>query len=144
MGRTTRTDDGLQRPCRACGERRPIAPARARARDWICSRCANHRRDGDAARYLARKLSAVLRKRGVAAPFPGTAFARGVIGRCDGQSVLSGERDVRRLCIVQLDEAGTWTTDNAVLVTSAEGYALRRAATVGGNRQGLMRHATSS
>ena len=80
----------------------------------------------DDARYVARKLAHVLRKRGLQAPYPGTDFVRRVLAKCEGQSVLSGERDVKRLCIVQVDPGQGWTPDNAVVVTSAEGYALSR------------------
>ena len=95
-----------------------MAPSRIRARNWICSRCANAARDRDAGRYLARKLAAVLRKRGVRPPYPGVQFARAVLRK------YGDHDDLRRRCIVRVDESGPWTVDNAVLVSSAEAHAL--------------------
>lgn len=118
----------MQPTCRVCHSAdRPIAPSRAKSSNWICSSCANAARNADAACYLACKLASALRKRGERAPFPGTALAREVLAKCDGRSVLSGERNVRRLCIVRVAPELPWSSDNAVLVTSAEGYALSRA-----------------
>jgi len=72
-------------------------------------------------------LASGLRKRGVKAPYPGAAFANAVLLKCQGKSVLSGESNVKRLCIVQVDPDAGWIVDNALLVTSAESYALCRA-----------------
>jgi hypothetical protein len=112
--------------CRVCQLLKPISPSRTKASNWICSPCANRQRVRDNACYLAVKLAGVLRKQGVKAPYPGTAFARQVVAKCNGKSVLSGEASIKRLCIVQVDPAGAWTPDNAVIVTSAEAYALSR------------------
>ncbi len=115
-------------PCRVCHLEKPISPSRIKTCNWICSSCANQQRthDNDAC-YLAIKLAGILRKRGIKAPFPSTNFARLVLQKCNGKSVLSGESNVKHLCIVQVDVDGGWTIENAVLVTSAESYALRRA-----------------
>lgn len=70
---------------------------------------------------MARK-QLTTRKRG--APKVGTALVRQVINKCRGQSVLSGESDWKRLCVVRVDARSPWTLENTVLVTSAESYAL--------------------
>jgi hypothetical protein len=112
--------------CRVCNQSRPISPSRIKASNWICSPCANRQRLRDSASYLAVKLATVLRKQGVKAPYPSTAFARQVLAKCSAKSVLTGEANIKRLCIVKVDPAGGWTLENAVIVTSAEAYALTR------------------
>lgn len=133
------------RPCRVCASHeRAIAPSRMRNSDWICSRCANRQRTGDEARYLAGKLASTLRKHGVRAPYPGTQLARVVHKRCRGRSVLSGERRLQRLCVVRVDPQRPWTSDNAVLVTSGEAYALRRASSASSWMRELLQRASGS
>ncbi len=116
----------MMRTCRICRDEKPMSPSRIKDRNWICSKCSNREQSKDTARYLAKKLSSVLRKQGKSAPFPSTDFARRVYKKYNGKSVLSGETNVKNLCIVQIDPDAEWTLENAVLVTSAEGYALSR------------------
>ncbi len=78
------------------------------------------------AKLTASYLACALRKRGVCAPFPGTQMVRQVLAKCGGRSVMSGEDNVRRLCIARVDTELPWSVANAVLVTSAESYALSR------------------
>ena len=125
------------RSCRVCGSGN-ISPSRVKSSDWICSGCANRKRAQNTACYLACKLASVLRKAGVTAPYPGARFAREVYEKCGGASVLSGERHTRRLCIVRVDPQGDWSADNAVLVTSAEAYALSRTTSSQGRRRLLL------
>ncbi len=47
------------------------------------------------------------------APFPGTQLAREVLAKCEGRSVLRGEHNVRRLCIVRIDLHLPWSTESA-------------------------------
>jgi hypothetical protein len=54
----------------------------------------------------------------------GTALVRQVMLKCCGKSALSGESNWKRLCIVRIDRTQPWTQENAILVTSAESYAL--------------------
>ena len=112
--------------CRVCHAITAIPPSRAKRSDWICHACCNARHNSDDARYLARKLASLLIKRGVHGSHPGTAFVRQVIQRCSGRSVLSGERNVKKLCVVRVDQGKEWALDNAVLVTSQECGALTR------------------
>jgi hypothetical protein len=53
-------------------------------------------------------------------------FVVQVLQRYSGRSALSGEDDVSRLCIVRIDPSKPWHVDNAILVTSAESYAISR------------------
>lgn len=104
--------------CRVCGSGEGIAASRVLHHDWICTRCYNKKRDADPARYMTRKLGENLRHRGVQAPYPGIAFVRDVIAKCEGKSVLSGERE--NLCVVMLED-GT-----GVLLTSKESHSYTR------------------
>jgi ribosomal protein L37AE/L43A len=116
----------MMHQCRVCNQVKPISPSRVKASNWICSPCANRQRLCDNATYLAVKLATLLRKQGVKAPYPSTAFARQVLAKCSAKSVLTGEGNIKRLCIVKIDPNGGWTLDNAVIVTSGEAYALTR------------------
>jgi hypothetical protein len=93
-----------------------VSPSRAKRSNYICSRCNNKQADSDPARYLAKK----------ARKSPGTAFVRKVLEKCEGCSVLSGEREWKRLCVVRINPDEPWSLDNATLVSSGEGYALSR------------------
>lgn len=104
--------------CRVCGSGEGISASRVRHHDWICTPCYNKKRDADPARYMTRKLGESLRHQGVKAPYPGIAFVRDVIAKCEGKSVLSGERE--NLCVVILED-GT-----GVLLTSKESHARTR------------------
>ncbi len=117
--------------CRVCNQSKPISPSRVKACNWICSPCANRQQRQDDACYLAVKLATVLRKQGVKAPYPSTAFARQVLAKCNGKSALTGEGNIKRLCLVKIDPAAAWTLDNAVIVTSGEAYALTRTTSTG-------------
>lgn|SRR6185295_11067844 len=128
--------DADQKICRQCGSPN-IAPSRAKSYDWICSACANKRRKQNTGTYLSVKLASALRRAGIAAPYPGAVFTRAVYEKCGGASVISGETHLRRLCVVRINVEDDWVVDNAVLVTSAEAYAL--AHTTGYARQRLLR-----
>jgi hypothetical protein len=54
----------------------------------------------------------------------GAPYVRQVIKKCEGRSVVSGETNIRLLCVVRVDMEKPWSVENAVLVTSAESYAL--------------------
>ena len=130
----------VEHACRQCHRVKQIAPSRARAHNWICSSCANRQSEQDEARYLARKLTArrCLKSR---PPRP-VWLARQVLTRCGGKSVLSGDNNVRHLCLVQVDESAEWHADNVVLVTSGEAHALCRAAHPH-HRRALLAHTAS-
>jgi hypothetical protein len=114
--------------------------ARQLSYNYVCNACANRTRDADVCRYIARKLADSLRRKGFSGPYPGVAFVRQVVARCNGKSILSGQANPRHLCIVLLDPEAGCTMDNAVLVTSTESYAISRCeATFGtAQRQELM------
>jgi hypothetical protein len=117
--------------CRVChGEHGPVSPSRAKYNNYICSYCNNKQANSDPARYLARKMARRYN--------PGTAFVRKVIAKCGGCSVLSGEDEWKRLCVTRINPEEPWNLDNAILVTSAEGYALSRMRTPE-QRQRLLR-----
>ncbi len=113
-------------PCRRCGRETRLTAARQRTHNHICNRCANVARDADVARYLSRKLADTLRRHGVPRPYPGVAFVRAVMRRCEERSVLSQAADARHLCVVLRDPARGFVVDNAVLVTSRECSAISR------------------
>lgn len=118
------------RVCRKCKKTNvSFSPSRIKTGNYICTRCNNKERDSDPARYLARKLSNILKKEGAKKPYPGTSFVRKIIAKCEGSSVLSEESNIRKLCVIRREENKPWTVENAVLVTSGESYALTRAAT---------------
>ena len=126
------------KPCRVCHQATPISPSRIKTMNWICSPCANRESDKDDARYLARKVAAVLRRRNEQKPYPGTRLARQVLQRCNHKSTMSGEGNIRHLCMVQIDPLRPWTDEeNVILVTSAEAYALSRATTRKGRQRML-------
>jgi hypothetical protein len=78
----------------------------------------------DPVRVLARKMAGTLRHK---APFPGVLqFVHQVVAHCGGKSVVSGEDDLGKLCVVLLDEdTETWNDpNNAVLVTQGESWFL--------------------
>lgn len=72
---------------------------------------------------MARKQLCA-RKPGSANERAGTHLVRRIIIKCQGRSVLSGESNWKRLCVVRIDTEKPWSLENAVLVTSAESYAL--------------------
>ncbi len=111
--------DAAEAVCRKCGSKR-IAESRARTYNWICTHCSNAERDADPERYLARKLAEYLRRRGAVAPFPGVAFVRQVL------QLHRRNNDLHGLCIVARDPQREFGLDNAMLVTSHEGFALSR------------------
>ena len=75
---------------------------------------------------MARKLADSLRRQGYAKPYPGVRFVRQVIEKCGGQSVLSGNANMRHLCVVRVNPTLPLSLDNATLVTGGECYALSR------------------
>ncbi len=109
--------------CRKCGDTH-IAESRARTYNWICTRCSNSERDADPERYLARKLAEYLRRRGAVAPYPGVAFVRQVLQLHRHRN--NNNNDLHGLCIVARDPQREFGLDNAMLVTSHEGFALSR------------------
>lgn len=112
-----------QKQCRVCqNEKASVCPSRAKRANWICSKCNNKRTDEDPARYMARKMS--VKKRKVNENAPGTALARMILGKYGAQSMLSGETNLKRLCLVRIDLDQPWTVDNTIIVTSAESYAI--------------------
>ncbi len=119
--------EGLVVLCRRCRRETRLTAARQRTHNHVCNRCANIARDADVARYLSRKLADTLRRRGVPRPYPGVAFVRAVMARCEQRSVLSNAaNDVRGLCVVLRDPARGFVVENAALVTSRECSALSR------------------
>lgn len=124
--------------CRKCGSKR-IAESRARAYNWICTSCSNAERDADPERYLARKLAEHLRRRGVAAPYPGVAFVRQILQL---HHAAAAAADLHELCIVARDPQREFGLDNALLVTSHDGFALSRCVDETKRRQLLARIAT--
>lgn len=119
--------------CRVCDmseeEGAAFSPNRVRRCDWICNACRHKQRRADPVRHLAHKLQSSLRQRGEQEAFPGMCFVVQVLQRYSGRSALSGEDDVTRLCIVRIDPSKPWHVDNAILVTSAESYAISRTRT---------------
>lgn len=107
--------------CRKCGSSK-VAPSRAKRGNWICSPCNNKQINDDPARYMARKQMCNRRHKGQERV--GTHLVRRIIVKWQGRSILSGESNWRRLCVVRIDTEQPWSVDNAVLVTSAESYAL--------------------
>jgi hypothetical protein len=107
--------------CRSCGTLTPQTPARVRSYNWICYKCSNRNRDQDIPRYLTRKLAEAQRYKGFRAPYPGVDFVRRVIQKCEGKSVVSGCSDLKKLCVVLLDDS-----DEAVLLTSKESHDFTR------------------
>jgi len=91
-------------PCRLCGTLTQLTPARIRSYNWTCYKCSNRYRDQDIARYLTRKLAEAQRYKGLKAPYPGVDFVRRVIKKCEGKSVVSGCSDLKKLCVVLLDD----------------------------------------
>ncbi len=112
--------------CRVCSKYRPILPSRVANHNWICNSCAYRQSKSDFSQYMAKKLSVTLRKKGYRPPYPGVTFARAVLKKCESQSVMSGDTNVKNLCLVLLDPQKGWTLENAVVVTSAEAGALSR------------------
>ncbi len=119
--------------CRICGQNVRMTLARQLSYNYICNPCANRRRDTDVCRYIARKLADSLRRKGFARPYPGVAFVRKVVEQCNGQSVLSGNANLRHLCVVLKDVHGGYTLDNVMLVTSGESCALSRCCSAKGD-----------
>ena len=114
-----------QHQCRICRGAGPFSPSRVAHHNWICTPCNNRQANSDPARYMARKLSISLKRRGEEpTPELGTEFVRQVMAKCEGQSVLSGEANLKRLCVARINDQQPWHVDNAVLVTSGESYAL--------------------
>jgi hypothetical protein len=57
-------------------------------------------------------------------PYPGVKFVRDVILKYDGKSMISGEANTRRLCIVLQRVEEGYSVDNAILVTPRESVAM--------------------
>jgi ribosomal protein L37AE/L43A len=112
--------------CRVCSNYRPILPSRVANHNWICNPCAYRKSKSDFSQYMAKKLSVTLRKRGHRPPYPGVSFARAVLKKCSWQSVMSGDTEIKHLCLVLSDTQKGWTVENTVVVTSAEAGALSR------------------
>lgn len=83
-------------------------------------------RDADVGRYVGRKLADFMRRQGDERPYPGVAWVREVLKRCEFKSVISGHANVRHLCIVLIHPELGYTLQNAVAVTSTEALALSR------------------
>jgi hypothetical protein len=116
----------MDRVCRSCGHAIEMTLSRQLSYNYICNACSNRRRDADVCRYIARKLADSLRRKGQQRPYPGVAFVRQVVEQCHGQSTLSGNANLRHLCVVLKDVHGGYTLDNVMLVTSGESIALSR------------------
>jgi predicted nucleic acid-binding Zn ribbon protein len=117
--------------CRVCAKSEEqgatFSPSKC---DWICNACRHAQRRADPVIHLANKLKTSLRQRGLQHAFPGMPFVSQVLERYRGQSAISGEDDVSRLCIVCIDPSKPWHLDNAILVTSSESYAISRTRTL--------------
>jgi hypothetical protein len=111
--------------CRSCNQTKKICASRVRACNWICNQCATKERDRDPAHYLRRKLAESLRFKGVKAPYPGISFIRQVIAKCNGKSAISNVSDLRKLCIVLLNQENP-VPEKAFLLTTAEARAWTR------------------
>lgn len=122
------------RVCRRCekseAEGAVFSPNRIRRCDWHCNKCRRTERRTDPATRLSYKLQSSLHQRGQREEFPGTPFVRQVLEQCGGKSVISGDDDVSRLCVVRVDPGKPWELDNAVLVTSGESSAISRTRTL--------------
>jgi hypothetical protein len=99
---------------------------------WVCDPCKRQLYTMDPARYLGRKLERSMRSRGMRkGAFPSMDAVIRVIERCQRRSVISGEDDVTRLCLVAIDPSKPLDDEhNMTLVTSAESYALSRTRTL--------------
>ena len=116
------------RKCKKTGVH--FSPCRIKTRNWICVKCNNTIANSDPARRLARKLANSLKHKGGSKPYPGTELVRKILKKCDNKSVLNGETNLKKLCVIRMDDAKPWTEENAVIVTSSESHAITR----GGNK----------
>lgn len=125
------TCTGTYPPCRACGAHDVHYPAsRINQHSWICSACANRLRDTNPERYLARKFAEYLRRRGVAAPYPGVDFVRAVLDHQQQQrQQQQAPESLEHMCLVVARDSAKLEqlqVDDVLLVTSRESHGMSR------------------
>jgi hypothetical protein len=117
----------LMSECQLCGK--DEMRGASKNKNWVCNACKRQLYTMDPARYLGHKLECSVRRRG-GSELPTMDTVKRVIEQCHGQSVISGEDDVSRLCLIAVDPSKPLDAHNMALVTSAESYALSRTRTL--------------